>query len=78
VKNLFKDSDRIIFQGLQKYLKNKYMGIPYWDWTEKGWNRLPSLVSKPRIFDPVEQSYVRNPFYRTYIPEHPLYHNKTL
>jgi len=78
VKTPIYESDSILFEGLQKYLKNKYMGIPFWDWTEKGWNRLPYLVSKPRIFDPVEQSYVRNPFYRTYIPEHSLYHNKTL
>ncbi|CAK8686100.1 unnamed protein product [Clavelina lepadiformis] len=64
--------------GLNRYLKNKTLGLPYWDWMEDGWTNLPDLVRLPTIFDPVLGKIIKNPFFRTFIPSHPKYKNKTL
>ncbi|XP_078493332.1 hemocyanin, beta-C chain unit D [Ciona intestinalis] len=64
--------------GLSRHMKNKTLGIPYWDWTNPTYKGLPDLVKNPTIYDPILKEYVPNPFYRTYIPSHALVNNKTL
>jgi len=66
------------FAGLHKHMKNKHLGIPYWDWLEDGWNNLPELVKDSYVFDPILKRYMKNPFYRTYLYDHPLENNKTV
>nr|XP_039265620.1 hemocyanin, beta-C chain unit G-like [Styela clava] len=53
--------------GLQRYLKNKTLGIPFWDWTEKALD-IPYLIRLPEIYDPILKKYVHNPFHGSFIP----------
>ncbi|XP_078491075.1 hemocyanin, beta-C chain unit D-like [Ciona intestinalis] len=64
--------------GLSRHMKNKTLGIPYWDWTDPTYKGIPDLVKNPTIYDPILKEYVHNPFYRTYIPSHALVNNQTL
>ncbi|XP_078490922.1 hemocyanin, beta-C chain unit D-like isoform X1 [Ciona intestinalis] len=64
--------------GLSRHMKNKTLGIPYWDWTDPTYKGLPDLVKNPTIYDPILKEYVPNPFYRTYIPSHAPVNNRTL
>ncbi|XP_078493159.1 LOW QUALITY PROTEIN: hemocyanin, beta-C chain unit D-like [Ciona intestinalis] len=64
--------------GLSRHMKNKTLGIPYWDWTDPLTKDFPDLVKNPTIYDPILKEYVPNPFYRTYIPSHAPVNNKTL
>lgn len=52
--------------GLSRYLKNKTMGIPFWDWTEEETD-MPYLLRDPEIYDPILKRFIKNPFYRTFI-----------
>nr|XP_039265052.1 hemocyanin A-type, units Ode to Odg-like [Styela clava] len=52
--------------SLQRYLKNKTLGIPFWDWTEKALD-IPYLIRLPEIYDPILKKYVHNPFHQTHI-----------
>nr|XP_039264496.1 hemocyanin 2-like [Styela clava] len=52
--------------GLSRHLKNKTLGIPFWDWTEHAEN-IPFLLQNETIYDPILKKKVHNPFYRTYI-----------
>uniref|UniRef100_H2Y0R3 Tyrosinase copper-binding domain-containing protein n=2 Tax=Ciona intestinalis TaxID=7719 RepID=H2Y0R3_CIOIN len=64
--------------GLSRHMKNKTLGIPYWDWTDPTYKGIPDLVKNPTIYDPILKEYVPNPFYRTYIPSHAKVNNQTL
>ncbi|XP_078488126.1 hemocyanin, beta-C chain unit D-like isoform X1 [Ciona intestinalis] len=64
--------------GLSRHMKNKTLGIPYWDWTDPSYKGIPNLVKNPTIYDPILKEYVPNPFYRTYIPSHAKVNNQTL
>lgn len=52
--------------GLQRFLKNKTIGMPYWDWTEPS-DDIPYLLRNPKIYDPILKKEVGNPFYRSFV-----------
>lgn len=52
--------------GLNQYMKNKTLGIPFWDWTEKH-DDIPDLLRLSKIYMSDEKKYVTNPFHRTFI-----------
>nr|CAB3267405.1 hemocyanin, beta-C chain unit D-like [Phallusia mammillata] len=63
--------------GMNKFLKDKSIGMPYWDWTERGWTTLPYLFRDAEIFDSVLNKYVKNPFHGSIMTNHVKVINET-
>ncbi|XP_078483522.1 hemocyanin type 2 unit a-like isoform X1 [Ciona intestinalis] len=56
--------------GLNKYLRNKTLGIPYWDWTESDWDDIPFYFRNITIHDPYINQTYPNPFNPSVMPGH--------
>ncbi|XP_078483983.1 hemocyanin 2-c chain-like isoform X1 [Ciona intestinalis] len=56
--------------GINKYLRNKTLGIPFWDWTEGNWEDLQIIIGTPTVSDPETGEVFPNPFYSSVIHGH--------